>query len=121
MLKGLDEATAGFKTFNSDDVNDLAFADADLFYEGDIDKWKKFGYSIMLRLAMRISNVDATTADTYVAKAVAGGVFTSNDDNVWLGMAMDQANGQIKMASLGRLLLEMEVSQQRLVQRLSMS
>lgn len=87
MLNELEEATAGFKTFSEADENDLAFADADLFYEGDLDKWKKFGYSLMLRLAMRISNVDLTTANEYVAKAVAGGVFTSNDDNVWLGMS----------------------------------
>ena len=41
----------------------------------------------MLRLALRISKVDATTAGTYISKAVAGGVFTSNDDNVWVPMA----------------------------------
>ncbi|MGI8637842.1 MAG: SusD/RagB family nutrient-binding outer membrane lipoprotein, partial [Segetibacter sp.] len=36
---------------------------------------------------MRISNVDAATANTYVAKAVAGGVFQSNADNVIVSMA----------------------------------
>jgi len=36
---------------------------------------------------MRLSNVDAATANTYVAKAVAGGVFTSNLDNVLVPMA----------------------------------
>ena len=35
----------------------------------------------MLRCAMRLSNVDPATATTYVNKAIAGGVFTSNDDN----------------------------------------
>ena len=42
----------------------------------------------MLRLAMRISNVDAATANTYVAKAVAGGVFQSNADNTIVPMAL---------------------------------
>ena len=41
----------------------------------------------MLRMAMRVSNVDAATANTYVSKAVAGGVFTSNADNVIVPMA----------------------------------
>lgn len=86
MLKELDEASAALTPLVSTNRNDQAFAAADLFYEGDIAKWKKFGYSLMLRLAMRISNVDAATADSYVTKAVAGGVFTSNDDNVWVGM-----------------------------------
>ena len=36
---------------------------------------------------MRVSMVDAGMANTYVAKAVAGGVFQSNADNVLVGMA----------------------------------
>jgi len=42
----------------------------------------------MLRLAMRVAEVAPDMADEYVAKAVAGGVFTSNLDNVWLGMSV---------------------------------
>ncbi|MBX3253017.1 MAG: SusD/RagB family nutrient-binding outer membrane lipoprotein [Chitinophagaceae bacterium] len=83
LLKELDEATAAFTAAAPD-----GFAEGDLFYNGDIDKWKRWGYSLMLRLAMRISNVDAATANTYVAKAVAGGVFTGNDDNVYVPMAI---------------------------------
>jgi hypothetical protein len=82
LLKELDEATASFGTADPSD----GFAEADLYYGGDIEKWKKWGYSLMLRLAMRVSNVDAAMANTYVAKAVAGGVFESNDDNVWVPM-----------------------------------
>ena len=41
----------------------------------------------MLRLAMRVSNVDPAMANTYVQKAIAGGVFTSNADIVWCPMA----------------------------------
>ncbi|GAB3331811.1 SusD/RagB family nutrient-binding outer membrane lipoprotein [Larkinella ripae] len=53
----------------------------DLFYGGDIAKWKKLGYSVMLRAAMRLTKVDPAMAKTWAEKAVAGGVFTSNDDN----------------------------------------
>jgi hypothetical protein len=42
----------------------------------------------MLRLAMRVSNVDATMAATYVTKAVAGGVMSSNADSVIATMAL---------------------------------
>lgn len=84
LLKELDEASAAMSASNPDE----GFAKADLYYKGNIAKWKKWGYSLMLRLAMRISNVDAAKAATYVGKAVAGGVFTSNDDNVWVPMAL---------------------------------
>lgn len=83
ILKELDEATAALSTSNPDD----GLAAADFIYKGDIAQWKKFGYSVMLRLAMRISNVDAAKAATYVTKAAAGGVFTSNADNMWVTMA----------------------------------
>jgi len=83
LLKELDEASAGF---TADD--DPGFAAADLYYGGDVAKWKKWAYSLMLRLSMRISTVDAADANTYVAKAVAGGVFQSNADNTIVPMAV---------------------------------
>lgn len=83
LLKELDEASAALSPSNPDE----GFKAADIIYDGDITKWKKWGYSLMLRLAMRISNVDAAKAATYVSKAAAGGVFTSNDDNVWVPMS----------------------------------
>src|SRR5207237_8112975 len=53
----------------------------DVIYGGDIAKWKKFGYSLMLRLAMRLTKVDAGTAQSWAEKAAAGGTFASIDDN----------------------------------------
>lgn len=63
----------------------------DVLYGGDVEKWKKLGYSIMLRMAMRLVNVDPSSAQTYVQKAVAGGVFSSVDDEAIL--PSDEANG----------------------------
>ena len=88
LLKELDEATAALSG------SDAGFTRADMIYEGDVAKWKKFGYSLMLRMAMRVSNVDINMANTYVTKAVAGGVFTSNDDNVWVPMAVGPSEWQ---------------------------
>lgn len=82
MLKELDEASAAISASNPDD----GFASSDMIYQGDISQWKKYGYSLMLRLAMRVSNVDPSMAATYVTKAVAGGVFASNDDNAVIPM-----------------------------------
>jgi len=54
---------------------------ADLLYGGDVAKWKKFAYSLMVRVAMRLSKVDPDKAKTWVGTAVAGGVFTDINDN----------------------------------------
>ncbi len=57
------------------------FTGADVIYGGDMDAWVKFANSLRLRLAMRISDVDAAKSKTHANAAIAGGVFTSNDDN----------------------------------------
>ena len=54
---------------------------AEALYGGNVDQWKRFGYSLMLRAAMRLTKVDPDLAQEYVAKAVAGGLMQSNDDN----------------------------------------
>ena len=90
LLSQLENAINGLSPSNPDE----GFASADMIYNGDIAKWKKFGNSLMLRMAMRVSNVDAGLASTYVSKAVSGGVFTSNDDNVWVPMALGPSEWQ---------------------------
>ncbi|SEJ61728.1 Starch-binding associating with outer membrane [Dyadobacter sp. SG02] len=74
ILKELEEASAAL------DAAQPAVT-TDILYGGDVARWKKLGYSLMLRAGMRLTKVDATTAKSYVAKAVAGGVFASNADN----------------------------------------
>ncbi len=58
--------------------------DADIIYNGDFSKWRKLANSLMLRLAMRISNVDPGSAESFVRKAVSGGLMESNQDNAIL-------------------------------------
>jgi len=62
----------------------IGFATGDLIYDGNMTKWKKFANSLRLRLAIHLSNVDATKAQTEAAAAVAAGVFASNADNATL-------------------------------------
>lgn len=53
----------------------------DLFYNGDISKWKKLANTLRLRLAMRISEVSPAEAEKQAKAAFQNGVFVSNDDN----------------------------------------
>ncbi|HEX6891428.1 MAG TPA: SusD/RagB family nutrient-binding outer membrane lipoprotein [Chryseolinea sp.] len=84
ILKELEEAGAAISSGNPDD----GFASADMYFKGDIDKWKRWANSLILRAAMRMSGVDAAGAASYVNKALSGaGVMTSNADNVWVPMS----------------------------------
>ena len=49
-----------------------------------VAQWKKLGNSLLLRLGMRYSKVNATKAQALVTEAFNGGVMTSNDDNVFV-------------------------------------
>lgn len=84
MLSDLDGATAALDASKDKPSSDL-------FYTGDITKWKKLGYSLMVRVAMRLTKVDAATAQKYVEKAYAAGTMTSIDDNA--KVKTDNANG----------------------------
>jgi hypothetical protein len=84
MLSELETATAALDASKSKPT-------ADLFYNGDITQWKKFGYSLMLRLAMRLTKVDPATAKSYAEKAYAGGTMSGIADNA--KVRADNTNG----------------------------
>lgn len=74
ILKELDEASAA--------LDPAKFTtSSDILYGGNITSWKRLGYSLLLRAAMRLSKAAPDVAKTYVAKAVAGGLMQSNKDN----------------------------------------
>jgi len=93
MLKELDEAAAAI---DASAVNPGA---ADFVYKGDMAKWKKMAYSLMLRLAMRMQKVDAASAQTWAAKAIAGGTMASNDDSFAIMYANDGGTATINSNS----------------------
>ena len=68
------------------------YGSADLIYNGDATKWKKFANSLRLRYGLRLSKVDPATAQAQVAAAIAAGVFTSNADNALLKWPGDGTN-----------------------------
>lgn len=60
------------------------FEDGDLIYGGDMDKWRKFGNSLRMRMAMRMVDVEPGTAQSEFMAAYNAGGFTSNADNATL-------------------------------------
>jgi hypothetical protein len=69
----LDTAMTLFKSGSDNLTNDV-------FYRGDVSKWKKFTSSFRLRLAMRIAKRDPAKAKLQIQQALTDGVMTSNDD-----------------------------------------
>lgn len=52
----------------------------DIIYSGNINNWKKFGNSLLLRMGMRLSNVKPELAKATILEAIKGGVMSSAED-----------------------------------------
>lgn len=78
MLKELEEAAAQLNPGMP------SFGAADVIFAGDVTKWRTFAYSMMLRLGMRLTEVDPSMAQSWVEKAISGGVMLSNADIAFL-------------------------------------
>lgn len=81
LLKELDEVNTALK---SPSAQSSFKKDADVIFNGDSEKWRKFANSLMLRVAMRLSKVAPEKAGTWAAKAVANGLFESASENAML-------------------------------------
>ncbi|MCP9757522.1 SusD/RagB family nutrient-binding outer membrane lipoprotein [Lacihabitans sp. CCS-44] len=86
IIKELTEASAALDASKTIEA-------ADVLYGGDVAKWKKFGNSLLLRAGMRLSKIDPTQAAQIVAKAVSGGLMTSNADNALVRHDANYTNG----------------------------
>lgn len=74
LIKELTEASAALDAAKRVESVDVLFS-------GNILKWKKFGYSLLLRAGMRLKKADAAKAQAAVAAAFSGGVILNNADN----------------------------------------
>lgn len=93
MLKELEEAAAQF---------DASLPlEGDLVYGGDVARWERFTYSMMLRLGMRLVKVDQGAAQNWVQKAIAGGVMQSFEDAAYVAGADGPSTGPNGLNSNG--------------------
>lgn len=87
----LKAATAALSASNEYVSSDLFFGGASGTVTAQTAQWKKIGYSLLLRLGMRYSKIDATKAASIAQEAFTGGVMLSNSDNV----VVKQYNGTV--------------------------
>ncbi len=76
LLKEVSEAVDSLDDDADKPVGDMFYSHAD----DQIGAWRKFGNTLLLRMAMRLTKVDPEMAQTYVTK-VQDATMESNDDN----------------------------------------
>ncbi len=77
------------------------FGVGDMIYNGDVSKWIKFGNTMRLRLAMRLSNVDPDKAQAEAEAAVKGSLMETNADDALMAVNRwaSGGNGMPRMES----------------------
>jgi hypothetical protein len=88
MLKELAEATASLQT----NMAKPSYGAKDPIFKGDNAKWLKFGNTLRLRLALRISLVEPVKAKAEAEAAVAGGVMLSATDDAFVEASAANVN-----------------------------
>jgi hypothetical protein len=80
----------------------------DLLFDGDLARWRRFAYSLMLRLGLRLSRADPEAARQYTLLALEGGVMHDLAD----GALMRRTDGpaEINQNPIG-LLFQVEDNQ----------
>jgi hypothetical protein len=91
FFKSLKEATTVLNAYTG---TTKFFEKGDLIYGGDVKKWLKFGNTLRLRAAMRISlkNPTLAKAEAEAAVTAGGGLLTSNADNAYMTMTPTTPN-----------------------------
>lgn len=86
ILDDLKSAAAYLKTASLNDKIDaqVSFKRQDIIYKGDLTKWYKFANSLLLRYAMRISNVDAEKTKAVLNGLALSDLITDNADNAYI-------------------------------------
>jgi len=69
-----------------------SFDKGDLLYNGDIQKWKIFGNSLLLKLAVGIADYDDTLARNIATMAITAGIMSSEIDNCQLPYTIGSPN-----------------------------
>lgn len=100
LLKEVSEATAALDPAADISANDV-------FFKGNIEQWQRFGNSLVLRMAMRLTKVNEATAKQY-ATQVQGKTMQSNADNAIVmhdivgGRTTQNRNSQVLLGDGGQ-------------------
>ncbi len=83
LLASLKQANDLFKQSSLDELGE-----GDILFDGDLQKWEKFANSLRLRIAIRISKIDPSAAQSVIQEIMSAPtenpIISSNEDNAYL-------------------------------------
>lgn len=87
-----------------DQINTSVSLSSDIMYGGDMVRWQRFANTVRLLMALRLSEINPSLAETEFSDALDAGVMDSNDDSFVFQHLADANNqnywyGQIEVQS----------------------
>ncbi|GAB2772108.1 SusD/RagB family nutrient-binding outer membrane lipoprotein [Rhabdobacter roseus] len=86
IIKELTEASAALDAAKTRE-------NTDVLYGGDVVKWQRLGYSLLLRAGMRLTKIDPGLAQQTAQRAFQGGLMQANADNAVVRHNANYVNG----------------------------
>lgn len=68
----------------SDDPNMISYGAADILFQGNVEKWRRFANSLRLRLAMRVRYASPDLAKEHILEVISEPLIDSNEFNAAL-------------------------------------
>lgn len=68
---------------NSFDSDNPSFSSGNIIYDGNVDQWIRFTNSLILRLAMRIVDVDPASARPFITSAITRAIEDLSDEAIF--------------------------------------
>lgn len=68
------------------------YGSADVFFQGDVEKWIRFGNAYLMRMGLHLSNADAGKAQSVVSAQMNANLPSGNDDNAILPVIGNDVN-----------------------------
>lgn len=84
LITRLDDDINNLNTSAASTTSSSTLGTSDLYYSGDVSKWKKFGSSLLLKLAINIADFNPSLAQSTANKAIDYGLITTEADNCQL-------------------------------------
>lgn len=103
LVSLLDEAIAQIPASSAS-----AITNGDLFYKGDLTKWKKAAYAMKLRILMAMVDKDPTKATAIASLAQSSNLLASGADNMKFPFGTAKGNQNLKFALLDNYQLYLE-------------
>jgi len=75
LISSIDDAISKLNT------TDKSYGTYDLYYQGDVSKWIKYGNAVKLQLGMRLKYVKPELAKKVVSEALNSTIISGNEDN----------------------------------------